>query len=158
MSAARQTNWARSHWFWSRCGNQVVSVNFYCLRVLLESGWLGCRVDKKTKQNTGLFYGVDLSVWGAPGFNLNLTTGQARLARMLMRRKLTIVARWHVSGAGVRANLCELPEVELLPEKKPIWGTFILLVDVSCIFTSFLCLFLLFLFLSGFPLPYTHLD
>lgn len=40
-----------------------------------------------------VFYGVDMSVWGGPVFDLNLAAGQARLARMLMRRKLTIMAR-----------------------------------------------------------------
>lgn len=55
-------------------------------------------------------------------FDLNLAAGQARLACMLMRRKLTIVARWHVSGDGVWANLYELSKVRVIVQKETSYG------------------------------------
>lgn len=86
-------------------------------------------------------------------FDLNLAAGQARLARMLMRRKLTIMARWHVSGDGVWANLYELSKVRVIVQKETSCGDCLLSRLLSYVYSLPSALF--FLFFSAPHPPYT---
>lgn len=99
-----------------------------------------------------VFYGVDMSVWGGLVFDLNLAAGQARLARMLMRRKLTIMARWHVSGDGVWANLYELSKVRVIVQKETSCGDCLLSWLLSYVYSLPSALFFLF-FSAPHPPP-----